>query len=87
MCKISKYSLPRIKQFCAAGVSLFRSWDCFSLAFSLGLTVLWSWLRGLGSNGAANTPEAVAKRYTSGGIPLKLESVDKYWGIKHELAR
>jgi len=48
---------------------------------------LWSWLRGVGSNGAANTPEAIAKRYTSGGIPLKLESVDKYWGIKHELAR
>lgn len=56
-------------------------------ALSLGLTVLWSWLRGLGSNGEANTPEAIAKRYTSGGIPLKLESVDKYWGIKHELAR
>ena len=40
-----------------------------------------------GLAGAANTPQAIAKRYATGGIPLKLEAVDKYWGIKHELAK
>jgi len=40
-----------------------------------------------GLGGAANTPQAIAKRYASGGVALKLENVDKFWGIKHELAR
>ena len=40
-----------------------------------------------GLGGAANTPQAIAKRYASGGVPLKLENVDKFWGIKHELGR
>lgn len=37
--------------------------------------------------GAANTPQAIAKRYAAGGVALKLENVDKFWGIKHELAK
>lgn len=37
--------------------------------------------------GAANTPQAIAKRYATGGVALKLENVDKFWGIKHELAK
>lgn len=40
-----------------------------------------------GLGGAANTPQAIAKRYSTGGVALKLENVDKFWGIKHEIAK
>ena len=40
-----------------------------------------------GLGGAANTPQGIAKRYSTGGVALKLENVDKFWGIKHEIAK
>lgn len=40
-----------------------------------------------GLGGVANTPQAIAKRYSTGGVALKLENVDKFWGIKHEIAK
>lgn len=35
----------------------------------------------------ASDASAIAKKYTTGGLPLKLGKVEEFWGIKHELAR
>lgn len=35
----------------------------------------------------ASDASAIAKRFTTGGLPLKHGKVDEFWGIKHELAR